>query len=997
MTTRMNIALVTIVAAVAACTVLAEEVTSRQSGEAVYLSDLSRTGFPSPHPKRLVDAKRRTFSFAMPTYQCDRSAVHGYGSTQARPISIQGKSYEKGLGSGVPFVLTYDLRGEYASFSAIVGVDDAEEKPEEWLFEVYLDGVKAATRPVPKDKAVDIDVDTTGVQEVVLVGIGRDKMAVVLADARLQPAPQPIKPAKDNPTNRKEMLELDDRIVMDSEVLLQGKTAKKIDAQAGPDESAAGTGGYGRTTSSRGPDMWAGIKDKGDLLRWQAFVRRPGSYRVWVRVVSSAPGKNPTSEDYVVRVDGEDLKCELADQKIVERMGDERFTGYLWGYLFVDTPLEVGLHDVEVENASGAWLAVNRVVLVREGPVGESLAAGQPLKPIAAAHEISISPRWQPKKLLGWHFFSGDSGAPFARARELGMKFAPGLLHGGRKYVNADEESMRKMMSDGLPFSIHARFNVAYKSPVISEEAYQRIKRVTGDLWQGFWSTEWTDCFNFSPEAKTVPKTRKEAYERARAWFKQKAAMCYDDMLPMATTWPWDHYAGEWTGVTGFQDEPGISPQTQLRILFARGAARQYGKYWHTYIAPGAHDAHSWTVNLYMVRNRPHDTLRNPEGGSSIAWVKRMIYLTYMWGTTSLRNESPAYQTDMTADGAVALSPMGKVAAEFFEFAATHKNRGACYTPVGIMLDLMHGWGGHPIYPDHYPPMTWMRLQPEPSDYMKDALFQIIYPGQYDEINEWNILSPTPYGDLFDVMLSSASLEHIEAYPVLMLVGDVAADMSEQLVSRLEAYVRHGGTLVINAAQVANPFPRDILGVRLTDKTRRADRAKCELDGHLMQGRPFSFREVELAGAQRIISTADNAPLVTRHQVGKGAVILTTVPFLLQENLNGVSFLPHLLGHLTSGLLPFRVTGDIEYAVNRNEDSWLLTLMNNRGVYKLATEQAIIDRRQTQTVHIIMTKKPTGMRDWITGKSLAAKEEGGAWQLAIALPPGEVTIVQIRD
>ena len=76
MTTRRRITVVTTLAAVLACAMLNEERAGAQSTapaagkgdpvKTVYLSDLSRTGFPCPHPKRLVDAKRRTFSFALP-------------------------------------------------------------------------------------------------------------------------------------------------------------------------------------------------------------------------------------------------------------------------------------------------------------------------------------------------------------------------------------------------------------------------------------------------------------------------------------------------------------------------------------------------------------------------------------------------------------------------------------------------------------------------------------------------------------------------------------------------------------------------------------------------------------------------------------------------------------------------------------------------------------------------------------------------------------------
>lgn len=959
----------------------------------VYLSDVSRCQSGSSPPKLLIDAKRRTFSYGA-VYQCDMSAAYSGKPDAVCPIVVTGRVYEKGIGIGTPFVLTYGLAGTHRSFRAVVGVDDMEQEKADWVLEAYLDDVKAGRWTVAKDRALSVQLDTTGARELVLVGAGRDKMLVALADASLTQTEPPVGPAGMKATNRQAMFELDDRLILDCEVLLLGRTAREIDAHAGPNQRAAK---LGRTTSSRGADMWAGIANRGDLLRWQAFVRRPGPYRVWVRAVGAAPGAGPKPQEYLLHIDGEVLQCEVAAEMIAERMPDEPFTDHCWGYLHAQTPLEYGLHDVEVENDGGVALAVNRVLLLRHGIAGESLSAGPAREPIAAPHDVVLPERWKPKAVVGQHFIAADDGAPFEQARNLGLMFAPTLTGIGCAFSNTDEQSIRQMLAGDMPFTIHARFNaLSDDQPVIDEQTYRRIRRIAGDRWLGFWSTEWSDCFNFSLAARDMPDTRAQAYERVKGWFQKNASLCHDDLLPMCTTWHWDHYAGQWSGVSGFQDEPGISPEVQLRLLFPRGAARQYGKVWHSYIAPGAHDAHSWVQNHYLTAG-PYNTVSQPDGGSSVSWVRRIMYLTYMWGTSSLKNETPAYQTDTSGSSGPALSPMGQAAAEFFEFAATHKHRGTCYTPVSIMLDHMHGWGGHPIYPDRYPALTWGCLEPQPGDTMKDALFQVLYPGQYDHLNECNLMSPTPYGDIFDVMLSTATLEHIQDYPVLMLVGDVAADMGEPLVSRLQDYVRQGGTLVVNVAQVGELFPKDMLGVRLTDEIRQVNSANCELDGHQIKGRPFSFRVVESAGAQPIFSTSDGAPLVTRYEVGKGMVVLATVPFLLQDNLNGVCFLPHLMEHLTSGLLPFRVAGDVEYVANRNEDSWLITLINNRGVYKLPTEPATIDPRQTQTAQIILRKKPAGVSDWITGKPLVARQAKQGWQFTADVPPGDLIIVQIRE
>lgn len=975
---------------------------------AVYLSDLSRTDPPLSLTKSLVD-------FIGPIYQCDRSIaevgqIDVHGMRKGAPISVEGKLYEKGLGTVTPFVATYDLAGKYSSFSTIAGIEDAEPNQQDWTLEIYLDDIKAGTWQITKDKAVQIDVDTTGVRELILVGAGRFNMFVNLAGAYLIPASSPAILTEPNPTNRKAILELDDQLIIDCEVLLLGRTAMKVDSQVGTDTTAELLGGYGRSTSTRGLDIWAGIKDKGDLLRWQALIRRPGEYQIWTRVVSSAPNQKPTPKDYLVSIDGKQLDCKIKPQMIIERTPNDRFTNRLWGYLYCQTTLKSGIHTIEVENAGGDFLAVDRVVLVKQGKVAESLSPCRPLQPIASPHEFTISPRWELKKIAGYRFISTDDGKYFSRAKKLGMTFVPTFTYFmpvfGDNLTDLGKPTKKlveKMLETNLPFTIHCRFNKEYDKPLLDEQEYQDMKKAAGNRWQGFWSTEWSDNYMlFSPEATTMPKpnTRKEAYEGVKRWYQRMASKCHNYVLPKCATWHWDHYTGEWAGVSGFEGEPGVNPEAHLRLLFTRGAARQYGKYWSSNISPGTHNARStMTQNNYIVSDEyPYDVRMNPAGGSSVSWVRRMMYLSYMWGATVFDNETTAYETNLTADGKIAPSPMAKVAAEFYEFVATRENRGICYTPVGLMFDFMHGWGGHPLYPDRgYYPLTWGCLEPEPGDRMKDALFQILYPGQYDELNEWSLMSPTPYGDIFDIMLSSATGEHIQAYPVIFLIGDIAADMNDTLAARLENYVRNGGTLVINTAQITPAFSEDLLGVKITDKIEQTKCAKCSLDNHQIKGQIFSYRIVEPKDAKTIISTSGGKPLVTRNEVDKGVVILTTTPFLLQENLNGVCFLPHLMEHLTAGLLPFQIDGDIEYTVNRNEDSWLITLLNNRGVYKLPNDPAVFDLRQTQTVHITLNKKPTKVADWLSSKTITTKKVGNQWQLRLDILPGDLRIVQIKD
>lgn len=115
-------------------------------------------------------------------------------------------------------------------------------------------------------------------------------------------------------------------------------------------------------------------------------------------------------------------------------------------------------------------------------------------------------------------------------------------------------------------------------------------------------------------------------------------------------------------------------------------------------------------------------------------------------------------------------------------------------------------------------------------------------------------------------------------------------------------------------------------------------------------------------------------------------VVLMMVSFLLQENFNAVLFLPHLIAHLSYGVFPFRVAGDVQYAANRTGDLWLLTLINNQGILKLPTEPTISDDGQCQQVAVILEREPSRITDWLGGQSLNANFSADAWRIVRDLP-----------
>jgi endo-alpha-N-acetylgalactosaminidase len=87
------------------------------------------------------------------------------------PLKINGKVYEKGLGTASPGRIRYYLGGKCTSFTAEVGVDDSQTVRGSVQFTVLADGRKAVESPVLKapDPAWPLTADVTGATYVDLI------------------------------------------------------------------------------------------------------------------------------------------------------------------------------------------------------------------------------------------------------------------------------------------------------------------------------------------------------------------------------------------------------------------------------------------------------------------------------------------------------------------------------------------------------------------------------------------------------------------------------------------------------------------------------------------------------------------------------------------------------------------------------------------------------------------------------------------------------------
>jgi hypothetical protein len=236
----------------------------------------------------------------------------------------------------------------------------------------------------------------------------------------------------------------------------------------------------------------------------------------------------------------------------------------------------------------------------------------------------------------------------------------------------------------------------------------------------------------------------------------------------------------------------------------------------------------------------------------------------------------------------------------------------------------------------------------------------------------------------------------LASYRAVVVGGHI--DWSPDWIQKLSDYVRNGGTMVLNAGQ-SKGFPTDLIGVHLTDATAEADNARCLSAGEAPQdlsGQVFRYQKIEAKDTQVLIQTPDGDPLVTINKIGKGRVVFCALPDLLGEDERATPFAAHMLAHLLADITPLRVSGDVEYLINRAARGWVVTLINNNGVFKPQQGMAQVDRSATVTATISLPGRGIlSAQDWISDNTLDIEKQNGQDTVRLRIAPGGIAIVEL--
>ncbi len=402
----------------------------------------------------------------------------------------------------------------------------------------------------------------------------------------------------------------------------------------------------------------------------------------------------------------------------------------------------------------------------------------------------------------------------------------------------------------------------------------------------------------------------------------------------------------------------------------------------------GAARAKSWFHSKYAVTD-----------GVSACWYRKLYYLNYLGGASAVFwEQNLANQWILPGPGThpIQLSPFGRATEDFQAFVSRLPDRGEPVTPIAFLLSHAHGYE-----PVNYRCQMLNAFPMSRADLELRELFNVCwYPAGVAEgkpaAPDVQSMPSGVYGNIFDVLVDRPQKARaIFHYPVVWLAGDV--DLNIAWPALLEEYVRKGGTLVLTS-EAARALPTKLLGLRPTGKTVIAEEWRPE-GGDARSATPFEVSEIERDGATVLAWAAPKTPLLTRHAVGEGAVVVALVPRLLGQDERAHPVLPYLMNGLTANLLPVEVRradgtpldGEVMYQVNKTKDGYLVLLVNNRGVDKTQNGVARVDRRAVADVVVRVSLPVKSVREYTEPRDLTPMKG----EVHLRVHPGDVQVVSI--
>jgi len=428
------------------------------------------------------------------------------------------------------------------------------------------------------------------------------------------------------------------------------------------------------------------------------------------------------------------------------------------------------------------------------------------------------------------------------------------------------------------------------------------------------------------------PTGKRECYETVKDYFASRSRDLLGRVISVTGHSHYEAYAGEWGArCIGLEVGENIA-FTQSKLAFARGASRQWQKPWSVQVSPWFNGACTTSGPL---RKEGGDA-RGLDAGHSLSFYERMWLHGWFAGAAMVTPENSLSTFFEKPEAPWTLTSHGRKAAEVFSFTQCH-DRGVPYAPVAIVLDRLAGYNAYMDKP-------WGILPPTAGDREVRDLFDYqLFPGSdhihanpFPENPELSYLRPTPYGELFDVLLTSVPPEVLPNYPVILLAGDIEFDNA--FLGELEKSLRRGSLVLMS--------PRHQIAL----------------------GKDFA--RVLTQGKVEILEPWTNT--IT----GRSTAISN-------DRLEGLS----------RKMLPIEIRGEaVQFSVNRNANGWLVEIINDAGVTKLKDQPAITDAKATALVTVTAKFKCAFIKEW-----RANRVHSFASSISLEIGPGSTEFLEFGE
>jgi len=448
----------------------------------------------------------------------------------------------------------------------------------------------------------------------------------------------------------------------------------------------------------------------------------------------------------------------------------------------------------------------------------------------------------------------------------------------------------------------------------VPEETHRLLIKKLGHRFLG-WDNGEQDGRYIGTYAQLVcpaPSDRKEAFEKFSQYFQRLGNHNKNYLIALASL-TYLHYFAHFGNhrLLGAETAQGL-PSVPMWYAFIRGAGKQYGILWFG----NASIFNRWGYKEYYGSKEfkeGSNTSSGPNCGTSISLLKRLWYVEVMYGSVLMgfeenhilgdnhellfkQCEYPALESKFYTKKPP-LTPIGELQLECTSFCKRHPDLGIQYTPVALIFDFYTGWAPpRHLYGDpNYPYLVWGNIPYSKGDHQIDLFFRKVFPGYEDAgfyRDERGFLTPTPYGDIFDVLLSNVTKDVLNQYSVAIVLGETA--IAGKFKKRLRQFVKNGGTLILCANQVKER-DRKFYGWEREGEILSATESKIMKDGKVIVEGNYSFLQLKSSQAEVLVETEGGFPLILRNSFGKGLVITIAPEYGLSANSDYLGYKENII------------------------------------------------------------------------------------------------------